>query len=230
MESVQGHIDKALDVGRRRVAGHHNIPEGIHRGLDEHIGDGEQGALNTGRQADADDFLQLGSVEAHFAQNQLAGVGAAHQRNSHQNGGNGLGNGGSQGNTSHVQMQSPDKKDIEQHIDNAGKGQVKQRAFGISRRPQNGGAEVIDHGEGDAPKIDLHVYGGQGQHSVRGSHHPQKGLRKKNAENGQNDAADQCRGHGGMYCAVDDPILLAAQAMGHGDTRAYGQTDEEIYH
>ena len=88
----------------------------------------------------------------------------------------------------------------------------------------------IDHGEGDAPKIDLHVYGGQGQHSVRGSHHPQKGLRKKNAENGQNDAADQCRGHGGMYCAVDDPILLAAQAMGHGDTRAYGQTDEEIYH
>ena len=59
MEGIQRSVDKAFDIARRRIAGHDHIAEGIDGGLDHHVGNGEHGALDAGRQADADHFLQL---------------------------------------------------------------------------------------------------------------------------------------------------------------------------
>ena len=42
-----------IDTAGGCVTGHENIAEGIDGRLDQHIGNGEHGALGTGRQADA---------------------------------------------------------------------------------------------------------------------------------------------------------------------------------
>ena len=64
VERIETDIDEALKVACRRVAGHENITEGVYRRLDQHVGNGEQGALDARRQSDAENFRQLGLVKA----------------------------------------------------------------------------------------------------------------------------------------------------------------------
>ena len=80
MEGVQRHIDEALNIGGGRAAGHEHVAEGVDGGLNQHVGDGEQGGLDAGGQADAEHLGELGLVESHLTQIQMAGIGALHQR------------------------------------------------------------------------------------------------------------------------------------------------------
>ena len=52
MEGIQGNINEALNVAGGSIAGHKDIAKGVDRGLDQHIGNGEQRTLHTGRQTD----------------------------------------------------------------------------------------------------------------------------------------------------------------------------------
>ena len=63
-KGVHAGIDEALDVGSSRVARHDRGAEGIDRRLDDDIGKAEQGALQTGGQADLQDLNQRTFVEA----------------------------------------------------------------------------------------------------------------------------------------------------------------------
>ena len=79
MEGVEGNVNEALDIAGGSVAGHEYIAEGIDGGLNQHVGNGEQGALNTGRKSDAYHLGKLRLVKAHFLKLQAAGIGALHQ-------------------------------------------------------------------------------------------------------------------------------------------------------
>ena len=57
-------INKAFNVGCCRTSGHDNFAEGVDGGLDDHVGQGKQGALQACWQADAQNFLQLRRMNA----------------------------------------------------------------------------------------------------------------------------------------------------------------------
>lgn len=149
LEGIHGDIDEAFQILGCGVAGHEDLAKGIDRGLNDHVGDGKQGALNTGRKPDADHFQTLGAVKPHFGQAEFACVGPAHQHQYHQYRGNALGNGGGKGNACHVHMQPCDKDHIQHHIDDTGKEQEDQRALGIPCRPEDRCTEIVDHSEDD---------------------------------------------------------------------------------
>ena len=174
VEGIQRNVDKAFDVASGSVAGHEYIAEGVDGGLNQHIGNGEQGTLNTGGQTNPQHFGKLQSVKPHFLQFQTAGIGTLHQSPHHQYGRNALGNGGSQSNTGYIHMKQCHKDHIQHHIDHTGKAQIDQRTSGITGGTENGSAEVIHHGKGNTCEVDLHIQGGAGQHIRRGAHHIQK--------------------------------------------------------
>ena len=169
-------------------------------------------------------------METHFLQLQTAGIGALHQGPDHQNGGDALGNGGSQSHTGHIHVENGDKNHIQHHVDHAGKTQIHQRTSGITGSPQNGGAVVVHHGESDAREVDLHVQGRKGQHRIRGAHPVQEGAGEGDADDGQHHTADQSGGQGRMDGVVDHGIFPAAQGVGHRNTGTHGKTYEEIDH
>ena len=127
-------------------------------------------------------------------------------------------------------MQQDHEDQIQHHVDDAGEGQIDQGAFGIAGSPEDGGAEVIEHGEGDTGKVYPHIHGGKGQYVGGGAHEPQEILAEDHTNQCQNTAADQSGGDGGMNRPVDGLKLMAAQTVGNGDTGTYGQADEEVHH
>ena len=170
--------------------GNGSLAKGIDRRLDQHIGDGEQRTLHTGRKTDPHHFGKLLLVNAHLSQIQMTHIPALNQSPDNQSSGNALGNGSCQGNTGYVHMEHRDKYYVQYYVDDTGKTQINQRTFGITGSPENGGAEVIDHGKSDACKIDLHVDGRQRQHGFRGAHPAQEGFRAGHTDDGQYDTTD----------------------------------------
>ena len=127
-------------------------------------------------------------------------------------------------------MEHRDEEDVQYHVDYAGDGQVEEGTLGVPGGPEYGGAEIVDHAEGDAAEVDAHIHGGQRQHIVRGAHDAQEGFGKTNTCNGEKQAAEQGGQQGGMDGIANHRVLPAAEAMGNTNTRAHGQPDEEIHH
>lgn len=127
-------------------------------------------------------------------------------------------------------MEHPDKEHIQHHIHHTGEGEVNQRAFGIACGPENGGTEVVDHGEGDAGKVDFHIHRRQGEHRLRSVHHSQERLGKGDAEYREHHTTEQSCGNGGVDGAVHHVVLPAAQAVGHAHAGSHRQADEEVDH
>ena len=119
VHSVHGSVGKAFDVGSSRVAGYHNRAEGVHRGLDDDVGQGEQAALNTGGQAHLDHADQLVLINMDLLGVQVAAVLPQGQCTDDQNSRNHLGSHGGNGNTGHAHVEHNHQNQIEPHIDHA---------------------------------------------------------------------------------------------------------------
>ena len=228
VESVQSDVNKAFDIAGGSVAGHEDIAEGIDRRLDQYIGNREQGTLDTGGQADPQHFKKLGLVKTHFLQIQAAGIGAFHEGTDYQDRRDGLGNGGSQCHTGHIHVQNHYEEQIQNYVDNACKGQVNQRAFGITGCTENGGAVVVYHSKGDAAKIDLHINTGKRKNGIRRTHHPKEALGEENTYKGEEDTAKQCHRHGCMHSIVNGFLFTAAKTVGNGNTSTHRKTDKQV--
>ena len=170
MEAVLNHIHKAFQVGHRRVAGHGHRAEAVHRRLQQHIGKGEHTALDPRRNADAQHLLQGLLMKPQLSQLQTAAIGAANHEDHNGNGRAGLRQHRRQGHAVHIPSQIPDKENVEPHIHNPRRGENHQGAFGVPRRPDHGGAEIVEHMGGNPQEIDFHIGGRQPQHLFRGAH------------------------------------------------------------
>ena len=126
-------------------------------------------------------------------------------------------------------MEHRDEENVQDYVHNTGDGQVEKGAFGVPGGPEYGGAEIVNHAEGDAAEVDLHIHGGQGQHIVRGAHHPQKCFGKAHADEREEQAAEYGGRQGGVHRIAHHGVLTAAETMGNAYARAHRQTDKEVY-
>ncbi len=72
MDRVGRHVDEVLDRGRRAASGHDDRAEGVDGGLNQHIGEREQCALDPGGQSDMQHAAQPHGLDIEFPQIQAA--------------------------------------------------------------------------------------------------------------------------------------------------------------
>ena len=227
-KGVHGRVDKALDVGGRRISGHDGRAKGIDRRLDDHIGQAEHRALQTGRQTDAQDLQQSPFVEAQMPQVEVERAFFTGQDPCDKAGRNGLADDGRQCDTGHAELEADDKDEVEHYIDDAGCGQTVERAFGVAHRAQKGRAEVVQHGHRHPDEIDLQVEGGKVNDILRAGHQLQKPPCGKKADKGQQHAADETQRDRGLDGVADACIVFCAETACRHDVCTQRHSDEQV--
>ena len=229
VESVHGGIDEAFNIAGRSVASHGNGAEGIDRGLNQHIGNGENRPLHARRKSDADHQDQAVFMDFQFIQVQAVHAFLMNQTAQNQKGGNALGDHGCDGNARHAQMENNDENQVEDDVDHTGGKQEVQRPLGISDSPKDGCAKVIEHGGRHADEIDAHVQSRLIQYVFRGSHKRKKGTCQKNADKNEDDSADQTQQDRGMHRLADCLFLLRSDVIGTEHIGAHRKADEDVH-
>ena len=99
------------------AAGHGSFAKAVNIGLDHHIGNGNNGILNTGRKTVSDDLTEAGPVETDLPDLQLIGLRGAQQLDTAQRRADSLGDGGGQGGRPNTVAKNTYKEKIQCHID-----------------------------------------------------------------------------------------------------------------
>ena len=228
IHGVHRHVYELLNVGRSGVAGHDDLTEGIDGGLDHHVGQGEENPLESGGQADAEDLPHGLGVEPHLLEIQVQRAGILHHAAEHQGGGDALGDHGGDGHTCHVQLADDDEEEIQHDVDDSRQGEEVQRPLGIALRPQQGGAEVVDHGGRHAQEVDPQIQRGQIQHVLRGLHPDQDGPGTEDAHHCQHQAADDAQQDGGVDYPVERVSISGAVVFGRQGIGTHGQAHKQV--
>ena len=143
VEGSHAVVDERISVCGGAVALDHEGIKGVDTGLDEQVGDGENGVLESGRQAQRQNAFGHGGIELCFLE--MKGVAVLHpgQGVEDEPGRNTLGNGTGQRHACHVQVADDDKKQIQKDIQHTGKAQDVQRLFGLTDGAEHGVAEIV---------------------------------------------------------------------------------------
>ncbi len=125
-------------------------------------------------------------------------------------------------------MEADDKKEIQDHIDNACYGQKVERPLGISMGAQNGASEVVDHDGGHSRKNDLQVEGGFVQYVGGRSHQEQKRPGGQKTDEDQRQSGQKADCNGSMDIILSALMILTAQCESCSDIGSDGKTNEKI--
>ena len=227
-EGVHGRPDKALDIAAGSAARHGDGAKGVHRGLDEHVGDGEGGALNARGHADLHHLQQLVLVDGELFQLYPVDCVALHQAQQHQRGRDALGNHRGDGHAFHAHVEDDDEDQIQDDVDHPGNEQEIQGPLGVPHRPQDSRAKVVEHHHRHADKIDAHVQHRLADHIFGGAHHLQQGPGKGNAQKDQHHAANQADQHRRVHRLVQVLALARPIVPGHQHVDADGKADKQV--
>ncbi len=199
VESIHAGIDETFQVGSGSVPCHGRGAKAVHRGLDQHIGDGEQGALEAGRHANLEHLRQLVRCNPHACQFQPVDTVRTDQAAEHQGSRDGLGDHSSNGHSRHPHGKYNHEYQVQHHIDHTGDQQIIQGPPGVPHGPENGTAKVIGHHEGHSHKIDPHIQHRVADHILRRAHPAQGRPGDKESHQHQDGTADHRSSHGCLY-------------------------------
>ena len=228
MEGVHGGVNEALQVLGGRIARHHDVAAAVDGGLNQHVGDGEARALEARRQADAGDGKELVPVHAQLLQIQVHEAVGADQADGHQHRRDHLGDDGRQRHARNAHAEADHKQQVQQHVHQARNREEVQRAAGVAHRAQHRRAEVVEHVEGHADKIDAYVLGRQRQHALRRAHPRKEGAAEDEAEDSDPHAADQADEDGGVHRLLGAPVVVRAVVARRHNVRAHRQPQKHV--
>ena len=228
MEGVHGCVDEALQVLGGRVARHDDVAVAVDCGLNQHVGDGEAGALEARRQADARDGGQLVAVHPQLLQIQVHKAVRADQADGHQHRRDHLGDDRRQRHARNAHAKHHHEQQVQQHVHDARRGQKVQRTAGVAHRAQHSRAEVVQHVEGHADKVDADVAGGQRQHALRRAHPFEEGSAEDEAEDADGHAADQADEDGGVHRLLGAPVVARTVVARRHHVRAHRQPQKYV--
>ena len=166
-------------------------------------------------------------MEPQLGKPQAIALTAPQQRRRYQNGGKILRDDTGHRHACHVHIADDDEEQVQHHIDNAGDGEVVQRAAGITHRGEHGVAKVIDRQCGHPQAVDAQV-----QHSA--VHQLRFGV-QRSEDTARKAAADpqqhQSRRRAGQRRRVDGIrevlLIVSSEVVRHQYVDAAGQSDEE---
>lgn len=144
--------------------------EGIDGGLNEHVGDGEHAALQTGGDADAQNQTEGAVLDARFFRLEADIAVAGDQAGEDKRRADELADDGRDGDARDAELQPGDEQHVEDDIDHAADGQVIQWALGIADGAEDGRAIVIDEAGGQADGVNIEIELRAGQHVFGAAH------------------------------------------------------------
>ena len=204
------------------------MAERIDRGLDHHVGDGEQRTLYARRKPDHYYLAECIPAETHLFREETTCILPAHKIPYDKPRSQYLGNGSSQPDSFHSHPAKRHKHQIEQHIEHSCHRKIYQRGGRVPDSPEYGSAEIEDHHKCHSGEIHPHIRGGLVDDIVRGRHHQQKRLREDYSGYSQPQSAyDGCR-YCSMHYTRDLVVISGSDTLRHPDSGAYGEADEQV--
>ena len=225
---VHGHVDEALDVYARGVAGHGQLSEGVDGGLDQHVGNRENASLQAGREADAGDSPELPQVDAELRRMEPAGVVLMREVVHHQDCRDELGEDGGVGHTLDAHAEAEHEDQVHPHVDASGEGQIVQRAPRVADGSQDSAAEVVHHHDRHAEEIDPHIFGGSADDVGGSVHEFQKGFCKGKAHGRQQNTAADAGQKGRVNGLLHVLRAVCADVAGHENVGSHGEAEKEV--
>ncbi len=143
---------------------------------------------------------------------------------------NDLGDDGRIGDAVHFHVEHKNKDQVEHGIEERGDDEKNQRAPGIADGPENAAAHVIEEDADDTAEIDGQVQSRVFHDVIRRLHEAQHGLNDEEAQNGGNDAENQCNSDRGMDGFSQSLMVVGAIALGNHDGSAGGKPGTETDH
>ena len=218
---------KALDLTVGAAARHCRLAEAVDVALDHQIGEGNDGILDAGGQAETDDGLQTLPVEPHLPELQLVGRVHLHQMDAAKRCADSLGNGGGQGRCPDSHPEHTHKQQIQSHIDKGRQDQIVQRMLAVTHRVVDPHENIIGNGKDGSAEIKPEVADGLGQHILGSSHPPQDGGTEGHTQYTQCHTCAKAEGHIGMDGPAHGIVVLCSVAPGDQHTGTHGHTVEE---
>ena len=155
-------------------------------------------------------------------------AGLPHQHGGDHAGGDGLAEDGGQRHTGYAHPEPDDEHQIQHHVDDAGGRQAVQRTLGVAHSAQQRTAEVVQHTHGHPDEVDLQVQSRQIDDVLRAAHEFQQSPGGKEADKGQQNAADQTQRHGGVHRVLHAALVLCAEAPRCHHIGTQRQADEQV--
>ena len=151
---------KALNTAVGTAPRHGGGVKGIDIGLDNDVGQRDHRALHPGGDAQGDDLLEGGPLEAHPPPvDPIARLGEG-QLAEGQEGGQALAEDGGQGGAAHPQFQYRHKEQVQHHVGEGGGDEVLHGAAAVPHRLEDAGPHVVEHHGGGAEEVDPEVEDG----------------------------------------------------------------------
>lgn len=227
--------DDGVGVRRGGVAGDEHGVKGVDARLHEEIGDGKNGVLQAGGDAQRQHVFTRAPVKIAAREVQTAGVAAAQQMPHDEHGGKILGDDAGNSDAVRRHAADDDKKQVEDNVQHPGDGQIQQGALRLPAGAQHAVAEVIYRHGGHTEGVYFQIQHRAADKLLLRVQQGKQRLRKGDARRAQHKAGDGADDEGGMDC--DGRALFAARAepvrhahidaAAHADEKAREQRDQQ---
>ena len=212
-------VNEGINLVVAAPAGHAVGAEEIDVGLHKYVGDRGDDGGDRGRKSDPEDPADDVPVQAQISPAEAVDVLRAAEQKQDERRREELGEdrGDRDALNAHAELQN--EEEIEHDIEKAGEDQEIKRPSGISDRPQDPAAHVVDEEPGDPGKIDLKIDRRIPHDVLRGRHQEQHGPDRQHSRGRKEDPGDQGHGDRRLHGFVQDlqvlrPVLLADHDAG----------------
>lgn len=156
-ECVERIVDQNFQIVSGTGCGDDNGSQTVDGSLNDHIGQVEYGTLDSGRKADLEDPYQTVFVNPQFSDMNLYPLFRLGQFYEQDQGADGIGQHGGNGYTIYVHPENDYKQQVQQHIQNTGKGQCLERNFGVADTSEDGRFKVIKKDDRKSQQVNANV-------------------------------------------------------------------------
>ena len=157
VEGIERDIDESVDRARCAVAGNADLIEGVDRGLNDNVREGEETALNSRGDTDLYDLSEEAARDTHMAQIELAFVVKSGKAENNEDGGEVLRDDRSKRDARDVKVEDDDEEHIAGYVYGSREHKEVERALRVALGAQKCGTVVIDHLRGHTEKDYAHI-------------------------------------------------------------------------
>ena len=230
-EAGDGQEGEAFQLGIGAAACHSRRAETVDAALNHQIRHGDDGILDTGGQAEADDIFQAGQIKADLPDVHLVGrVFCPQQVDAAEGGTDTLGDGSRHGSGAHTPLKAAHKQQVQHNIHASGEYQIIQGMTAVAHSVEDTHEDIVHHREDGTAEIVAEIADGLGQHLLGGAHPAQDRGGKGHTRNGQQHAGGEAEGDIRMYGLTHSCIVLRAIVPGDDHARAHGDAVEKAHH
>ena len=168
MERIGRQINDPFQRHTGGISRKHRRSETVHGRLNDHIGDGETGTLQPGRQPDPKHPFQNREVDPQVFETQPPCLFRPVQCPENEDHGKQVSDPGGNGDAGDIPLENDHEQQTQQHIQCTGGNEIIERTAGIAGAPHDRRAKVINHIQRHCDEINLHICTGKIDHIIRG--------------------------------------------------------------